>query len=229
MDERQQSLPLLPRADAMGREEFILGPCNAVAFAMLDSWPGGWASQKMALIGPEGSGKTHLAHIWTERSGGTILPARELLLADIPTLACGPLVVEDVPDIAGHRAAEETLFHLHNLILAEGHSLLVTATRPPSQWGLILPDLASRMEACPAVHLQAPDDALLGALLIKFFTDRQIMPSPDVIPYLLPRIERSFKAAARIAAALDEQSLVEKRKVTRSMAIRVLDQLEERL
>ncbi|RII37941.1 chromosomal replication initiator DnaA [Pseudooceanicola sediminis] len=227
MKDRQKSLPLQPAEAAMGRDDFIVGPGNEVAFAMLESWPQGWSARKLALVGPGGAGKTHLTRIWAATSGASILSAVDLAHADIPALSHGPVAVEDVPAIAGDRAAEEALFHLHNLTLAEGNTLLVTARNAPSRWPLTIPDLASRMQACPTVMIDAPDDALLGGLLIKFFTDHQIMPNPDVIPFLLPRIERSFSAARRIAAALDAQSLAEKRPVTRSMAARVLEWLEQ--
>ncbi|MGI3165096.1 chromosomal replication initiator DnaA [Pseudooceanicola sp. 200-1SW] len=227
MSDEQKPLDLRIPQGLMRREDFILGGPNQMAFAMLDSWPEGWSARKMALIGPRGAGKTHLAHIWAARAGAPLLDARDLPRADVPALARSSVAVEDVPRIAGNRAAEEALFHLHNLVLAEGNSLLVTADTAPARWPLVIPDLASRMQACPAVMLDAPDDALLGALLGKFFADRQVIPHPDVIPYLLRRIERSFTAAGRIAAALDAQSLAEQRPVTRAMAARVLERLAE--
>ncbi|MBR9764932.1 MAG: chromosomal replication initiator DnaA [Rhodobacteraceae bacterium] len=222
----QKPLDLRIPPGRMTREDYITGPGNELALAMLLSWPDSWASRKLALIGPRGAGKTHLAHIWAETSGARLLSATALAGQDIPALAAGPVAVEDVPKIAGDRTAEEALFHLHNLVLAEGHSLLVTADRAPALWPLVIPDLASRMQACPAVTIEAPDDALLGALLTKFFAERQVMPHPDVIPFLLRRIERSFTAARQVAAALDAQSLAEKRPVTRAMASRLLEQLE---
>ena len=227
MTDHQKPLDLRIPPGRMSREDFILGSPNQMAFAMLESWPEGWSARKMALIGPRGSGKTHLTHIWATRADASLLDAADLPRADVPALARGSVAVEDVPKIAGDRAAEEALFHLHNLVLAEGNTLLVTADTPPARWPLVIPDLASRMQACPAVTLAAPDDALLGALLGKFFADRQVIPHPDVIPYLLRRIERSFTAAQRIAAALDAQSLAEQRPVTRAMAARVLERLAE--
>ncbi|WP_010142041.1 DnaA/Hda family protein [Oceanicola sp. S124] len=226
MSAPQKPLDLRIPPGRMTREDYITGPGNELALAMLLSWPDSWASRKLALIGPRGAGKTHLAHIWAETAGARLLSATELAGQDIPALASGPVAIEDVPAIAGDRAAEEALFHLHNLVLAEGHSLLVTAESAPALWPLVIPDLASRMQACPAVTIEAPDDTLLGALLTKFFAERQVMPNPDVIPFLLRRIERSFTAARQVAAALDAQSLAEKRPVTRAMASRLLEQLE---
>ncbi|MBT9384587.1 chromosomal replication initiator DnaA [Pseudooceanicola sp. CBS1P-1] len=222
----QRPLDLPAPAAAMGRADFILGPGNRIAFALLESWPMGWAAGKLALCGPPGSGKTHLTRIWATDSRATVLPARALPGADIAALAHGPVAVEDVARIAGHPAPEEALLHLHNLLLAEGQTLLVTDRLPPARWPLRLPDLASRMQACPVVKLEAPDDRLLGGLLVKLFADRQILPAKDVIPFLLVRMERSFEAARRIAAALDAQSLAEQRPVTRAMAARVLARLD---
>lgn len=226
MTQEQKPLDLRIPPGRMTREDFILGTSNQVAFAMLESWPDGWPARKMALTGPRGSGKSHLTHIWADRAGAAVISARDLAQADVPALARGCVAVEDVPAIAGDAPAEEALFHLHNLTLAEGNMLLVTGITAPSRWPLTLPDLASRMQACPTVGLQAPDDDLLGALLTKFFAERQVIPGPDVIPFLIKRIERSFTAARAIAAALDAQSLAEKRPVTRTMASKVLERLE---
>ncbi|GAW33268.1 chromosomal replication initiator protein DnaA [Roseovarius sp. A-2] len=212
----------LPVRPALGREDFFVSPANAEAVAMIEGWQG-WPSRKLILAGPAGAGKTHLTHVWAALSGAQVIAARDLPDADIPALAQGPVAVEDARQIAGDRAAENALFHLHNLTLAEGHALLITARGAPHLWGLTLPDLASRMQGTLLSELRAPDDALLSAVLMKLFADRQLSPSPDTIPYLARRIERSFEAARDIVAALDARALAETRPVTRSLAARVLD------
>lgn len=212
----------LPSRPALARDDFFVAPSNAIAAAMIDNWQN-WAGRKLALTGPRGAGKTHLAHVWASMSGARIISATSLADADIPTLAQTPLAIEDVPDIAGDADAETALFHLHNLTLAEGHSLLLTGTAPVAQWNLDLPDLTSRVRAAGAAALEAPDDTLLSALLAKLLADRQLTPKPDVIAYLLPRMDRSFAAAGKLVAALDAASLARKRPVTRSLAAEVLD------
>ena len=212
----------LPVRPALGREDFFVSPANAEAVAMIEGWQG-WPSRKLILAGPAGAGKTHLTHVWAALSGAHIIAAQDLPDADIPTLAQGPVAVEDAHLIAGDRAAEDALFHLHNLTLAEGHTLLVTARTAPHLWGLTLPDLASRMQGTLLTELRAPDDALLSAVLMKLFADRQLSPSPDTIPYLARRIERSFDAARKTVEALDRAALAQGRAITRSLAARVLD------
>jgi chromosomal replication initiation ATPase DnaA len=175
------------------------------------------------LTGPPGSGKTHLAHVWANLSGAQIIDAADIATADIPALAQGPLAVENIPAIAGDTTAETNLFHLHNLALAEGHSLLLTGAPAVPHWGLHLPDLTSRMRAATAAALEAPDDSLLTAVMAKLLADRQLTPKPDVIPYLLLRMDRSFAAAGDLVAALDAASLALQRPVTRTLAAQVLD------
>lgn len=192
-----------------------------MAVALIDRWSE-WPGAKMVICGPRGSGKTHLAHVWAKLSGARILNADTLAGADIPDLAAAPLCVEDVERIAGDRPAEEALFHLHNLALAQGHQLLMTAEREPSLWPLVLPDLKSRIMGAQVARLGAPDDALLTALLAKQFADRQITPGPEVLSYLTRHMPRSHAAARDVVAALDESSLADKKRVTRSMAAAVL-------
>lgn len=212
----------LPSRTALGRDAFFVAPTNALALAMIDNWQD-WAGGKLALTGPAGSGKTHLTHVWAEMSGAQIIAARDLAGADIPTLAIRAVAVEDVPQIGQDADAQTALFHLHNLTLAEGHPLLLTGEGPVPQWNLTLPDLASRIAAATAVALDPPDDALLSALMVKLLADRQLTPKPDLIPYLLTRMDRSFAAAIDLIDRLDTASIALKRPITRHLAATVLD------
>lgn len=212
----------LPAKPALGRDDFFVSPANAAAVAMIEGWEG-WPSHKLFLTGPEGAGKTHLAHVWAALSGAAIVSAKALAQADIPALASGPVAVEDIGAIAGQSAAQEALFHLHNLALANGQTLLFTAQAEPQHLGLTLPDLQSRLQAAPAVPLSEPDDALLSAVLMKLFADRQLFPKPDVIPYLMRQMPRSFAAAQSLVEALDQAALAEKREITRALARQVLE------
>jgi len=211
---------------ALGREDFFVSPANAEAVAMIEGWQD-WPSHKLVLTGPAGAGKTHLAHVWAGLSSAEIVAARDLAKRDIARLARGRVVVEDADAIAGDGTAETALFHLHNQISADGHALLVTARTPPHLWGVTLPDLASRLQGTLHSTLGAPDDALLSAVLMKLFTDRQLMPGPDVVPYLARRMERSFRAAEEVVADLDATALAQRRPITRQLAAQVLDKQGE--
>jgi chromosomal replication initiation ATPase DnaA len=212
----------LPARPALGREDFFVSPANAGAVALIEGWRD-WPARKLVLAGPRGAGKTHLAHVWAGLAGARIVAAETLAEADIAALAAAPVAVEDAEAIAGRADAEAALFHLHNLVLAEGHALLVTAGAPAGRWGLALPDLASRMEAALLARLAPPDDALLAAVLAKLFADRQLAPAPDCVPYLARRIERTFEAARATVAAIDARALATGRRVTRALAAEVLD------
>ncbi len=215
----------LPSRAALEREAFFAAPCNHVALAMIDRWPD-WAGGKLVLSGPTGSGKTHLTHVWAAASGATILQATALTETEVPTLAQGHVAVEDVPRIAGNAAAETALFHLHNLVLANGRNLLLTGTGPVAAWGLRLPDLVSRLGGTTAITIEEPDDVLLTVLLAKLLDDRQLRTSANLIPYLLRRMDRSYAAAIALTQALDAASLAGKRPVTRALAADVFDALD---
>lgn len=214
----------LPQRTAQGRDDFFVSPANALAVAQMDDWQN-WPQRKLVLVGPEGAGKTHLTHVWADICGARVINGADILTTDVASLAGGGAVaVENADRIFGPKS-EATLFHLHNLVLAEGGTLLLTARMSPRQWPLALPDLKSRMEATATATLEAPDDALLSALLVKLFTDRQLQVNPTLIPYLVGRMERSFGDAQRLVAALDAAALRENRAVTRGLAAQVLDNL----
>lgn len=211
----------LPVRTALGRDDFMVSPGNAVAVSLIEAWEN-WPGGKLVLTGPPGAGKTHLTHVWAGMAGARIVAARSLADADIPDLANGPIAVEDVPQIAADADAMTALFHLHNLALANGHPLLMTGRGAPVHWGLGLPDLQSRVGGTPAAILELPDDRLLTAVLAKLFADRQLKPRVDVIPYLAMHMERSFDAARRMVAVLDAESLSAQKPLTRAMAAKVL-------
>lgn len=218
---RQLSFDLPARA-AFGRDDFFVSAANEDAVSFIEEWRD-WPARKLVLAGPEGSGKSHLAAIWAGLAEARVVAADGLAAQNIPELARGNLVVEDAEAILGRAAGERALFHLHNLVLAEGGSLLITASSATALGGAVLPDLASRLQGTPAVTLHEPDDALLMAVLMKLLADRQLSPTPGTLPYLAKRIERSFAAARRVIADLDRHALETGRPITRALAAEVLD------
>ncbi len=207
----------LPGREAMSRADFFVAPSNALALQTVEGWQD-WPGRKLVLVGPEGAGKTHLATIWAQMTGGVVLPAADLAGAKLAALAGRCVAVEDA-DRPG--LPEDALFHLHNLV-TPGGALLVTARTPPRDWGLALPDLLSRMQAAPVAQLDGPDDALLSAVLVKLFADRQVAVPANLIPYLVARMPRSIGAARGLVAALDATALARGRPITRSLAARLL-------
>tara|TARA_A100001015_G_scaffold279692_1_gene341122 strand:+ start:721 stop:1362 length:642 start_codon:yes stop_codon:yes gene_type:complete len=203
------------------RGDFFISPSNALALSMLEEWPA-WPNNCHILTGPEGGGKTHLAHVWAATSGAQILNASDLPNQEIATLSQASLVVENIPNISGNRAAEEALFHLLNLIKTGPGRLLLTGRENALFWKIKLPDLASRLAGARSAELHAPDDILFAALLVKLFADRQLFPNPDAIQYLVTRIERSFKSAQIIVAQIDRIALSKQQAVTRNLISKIL-------
>lgn len=212
-----------PRRRAMGRADFIETPANAEAAALIAAWRG-WPERRLALCGPEGAGKTHLAHVFVAESDAALVAARDLAAADAPGLvARGAAVVEDVDRIAeappeAAARAEAALFHLMNLAAAEGCALLLTGRAAPARWPAALPDLASRLAALTPARLGAPDDALLAAVIAKALDDRGLRFEAGLPAYLAARIERTFAAAEAMVALLDAASLAQGRAITRKLA-----------
>jgi len=189
----------LPVRQALGRDDFFVAPCNAMAVAQLEGWAR-WPEGRLALVGPSGSGKTHLAHVWAAMSGARIVQANALMPSD----AAPALVVENVDRIGENEAA---LFHVYNQMNADGGALLITGQAAPSRWPLGLPDLRSRLESVPVVALDAPDDSLLSMIIAKLFDDRQLPVSPKLIAYLLKRVGRSYQEVNDLVKTLDKAAL----------------------
>jgi chromosomal replication initiation ATPase DnaA len=220
MNQIPRQLPLaLGFNERFGRDDFLAGPSNAAALALIERWPD-WPAPAVVLLGPEGAGKSHLAAIWARTAGARSIASRAVALAAVPTaLATGALVIEDLHEGACEDAA---LFHLLNLAREQGAYVLITARTAPGGWTVRLRDLASRLRALPTVALAPPDDALLRAVLVKLFADRQLAVDEALVGYLTNRIERSFAAAGAVVATLDREALRQQRAVNKTLAAEIL-------
>jgi chromosomal replication initiation ATPase DnaA len=202
-----RQIPLdLEYRPALGMADFVIAPGNRAAAAWIDRWPD-WPSHALAIHGPKGSGKTHLAHVWQARS-------RAELLERAPADRVPQAVVLDEP----RDWPEAALLHLYNRVREAGGHLLIVSEMPPARWPVTLPDLASRLASIPAVALAAPDDDLLVAVMAKQFADRGVEVNEDVLRYVASRVERSFAAAAEMVVRLDRAALAQQRKVTLALA-----------
>ncbi len=211
----RQLVLALDHAISFAREDFLPGPSNAAALALIERWPD-WPDRLVVLAGPEGSGKSHLAAIWAKAAGARVLSAKRLSDTDLlAAFATGALVVEDLePDGLDERA----LFHLINLAREERVDVLFTARVAPATFIVSIRDLGSRLRVLPVVTLAAPDDALLRSLIVKLAADRQLAVDEALVNYLATRIERSFAAVRAAILRLDEEALRQHRPVTRALA-----------
>ncbi|MEZ5854693.1 MAG: DnaA/Hda family protein [Hyphomicrobiaceae bacterium] len=205
---------------ALGAEDFLVGRSNEAAVALIDSWPD-WPASAALVVGPQRSGKTHLAHVWQHRSHAHFIQAHELSEERIGNLmtAGANIVVEDIDQGIGYEAG---LFHILNLARESLSSVLMTSTLAAGDLTIALPDLRSRLRAAVMVEIAPPDDGLLGAVLVKHFADRQLLVEPAVIAYLVDHMERSLAAAAALVEDIDRRALASRRKVTRTLAGEVL-------
>jgi chromosomal replication initiation ATPase DnaA len=209
----------LPHRQALGEEDFLVSHSNEAAVELIDRWPG-WPHPACVVSGPEGSGKSHLANVWRLRSRADVIAALELtdaFTAGLPERSS--VVVEDLERGIGD---EQALFHLLNRARESKLSVLFTTRAAPGDLKVAIPDLRSRLRALPVVALDAPDEPLLKAVLVKLFSDRQLNVEPAVIDYLSLRMERSMQAAALIVATIDRLALAMHRKVTRPLAAEAL-------
>jgi len=209
-----------PHRPALGRDDYLVSSCNEDAVGWIDLWPD-WSAPALIICGPPGCGKSHLAAVWQANTGAKSLdPAALPDFAAIDKAECHHFLLENGCDVTN----EDGLFHLYNEIVERGGTLLLTAEKRVAGWGLRLPDLESRLRAAPTAQIGMPDDSLIEALLVKMSSDRQLDIAPDVISYLIPRMERSFAATRQIVAKLDDASLAQQRTITVPLARTVLQE-----
>lgn len=187
----------LKRDTPFAADDHVVSDSNAEAAGVLDAWPDGLGGV-LALCGPEGSGKSHLAALWAERVGAVSLLGAEAALIDPLELEGRPVLLDDAD-----QTDDETLFHLINLAQSGGGALLLIAREAPALWATTVPDLRSRLDALRVVSILEPDDAVLAAMLKRAFEARSMTPNDDVIAYLVRRIGRSAEASRIIVERLD--------------------------
>ncbi|MFP4313776.1 MAG: DnaA ATPase domain-containing protein [Alphaproteobacteria bacterium] len=225
---KDQQIPLdLGCRSAHGMMDFLIGPENRDAVGWIDRWPD-WSAPALVMSGPAACGKTHLAAVWKDKAkAGHIRPEWLISRSAEEIAQVSPhLVIDGVDPWLGERAAEETLFHLYNIFKEEQRSLLLTMRMAPNHTDFALKDLASRLRAAPMAMIQPPDDTLLASILIKLFSDRQLVVNNDVIRYILPRMERSFAAARDLVAKADHKALSNKQRITTRLMRDVLADMQ---
>lgn len=206
----------------LGRSDFLVSPSNADALAAIDRWTD-WPDGRMLVMAPSGSGRTHLAAIWAAERGVPLMQGAGFARPDpAPAYA-----IDDADAVAGDPAAEEALFHLINRAGTDGAPLLLTARDMPGTWGILLPDLDSRLRACPVARMDRPDDHLLTMALVKLCDDRQLALDDHVLRFVVARVDRSLSAAARFVATLDQVALNRQKRVSRPMAAETLAQMKQ--
>jgi chromosomal replication initiation ATPase DnaA len=214
----------LPHREALGREDFLVTPSNEAAVALVDRWPD-WPAPGAVLVGPPGSGKSHLLEVWRQHAHGAKSRAAELTVEAVPALLeTGAVAIDD----ADRGIAERALFHLLNLARQQSVSVLLSCGRVPDAWSVGLPDLLSRLKALPAVNLLPPDDQLLRGVVVKLLIDRQLSPDEAVVSFIVSRMPRSLDAARLVVSELDRRALEERSDITRPFAARILLELTTR-
>ncbi|MBB3978840.1 chromosomal replication initiation ATPase DnaA [Rhizobium azooxidifex] len=216
-----EQLPLeFQHVPSSGRDDLLVSDPLSAAISVVDSWPN-WPSPVVILAGPIGSGKTHLAAIWRERSGASEIHALEGRGAEAAAEA-GPVLFEDVDRVGFD---DRTLFHVINYVRQNGHTLLMTSRLWPMSWPVTLPDLRSRLKAATVVEIGEPDDELLSQVIVKLFADRQLFVDDRLVAYMVARMERSLDAAQKAVDRLDRLALSRGSRITRTLAQEVLGEM----
>ncbi len=204
----------LPHRSALEAEDFFVSQSNEAAVQLVDQWPE-WPHWAAVVVGPAGSGKSHLANVWRHRSNAMTVAGSGLTEDIVNSFETHRALC--VEDLDRGIAQQTVLFHLLNMAREQKLSILLTTREAPGQMDISLPDLRSRLRALPMVEIAPPDEGLLKAVLVKLFADRQLTVEPHLIDYITVRMERSMDGAARVVAEIDRLSLAMRRRVTRNV------------
>ena len=212
---------------ALGRDDFLVSDCNTYAVSWIDKWPD-WPASGLVIWGPQASGKSHLGHVWMSRIGALMLTVNDLDIYDPPDLVIShpAIYIDDLAEVVGNSEREVLFLHIYNLVVEQGKYILISSRTPPGRWNIKLADLRSRLNSLPAVMIASPDDRILGAVLLKLFSDRQLEVGVEVIQFAITRMVRTFAAAEKLVHTVDLTAMATKRRVTIPLLREVFDRME---
>lgn len=225
----RQLLLALDQRPGKRANRILVSESNQLAVALAET-PDQWRAGFACLVGPEGSGKSLITrHLYPDAvrlaPRDCVEVARLDALSQTAIHESAVLIFDDL-DVARRLNAgsgfEIGLFHLLNRVADAGARLLATSREAPSRFRTSMPDLKTRLDAATIGVIEAPDDVLLTALLMKLFDDCGLEVESVVIGYLVKRMERSYAAAADLVDKLNRASLEQKRAVTTPLAAATL-------
>ena len=218
--------------EALEKEDFFISSSNIEAVTLLDNTDR-WGSGVLLLVGPKGSGKTHLSHVWCKENKAKYLELETILQEMEKGLNHDLVCVEDI-DIYENAERqkkskiEEGIFHLINSVGSRGGKLLISSSKMPNALSIDLKDLESRLQSFSKTNIKEPDDSLVMALLLKYFNDRQIYIKHSSLAYIASRINRTYSSIYEFVNYVDHKSLVLKAKLTRPFIDTALAQTEKK-
>ncbi len=206
-------------------DKLVVAEANRDAAKLLQDWRA-WPHGALALVGPQGSGKTHLALAWALEVGARQVSPRASVedAAAIFREAGGRLLIDN----ANGERDEAMLWRVLDLARSDGGAVLLVGGEPPSAWAVQTPDLRSRLASLPVAKLGEPDEALMDVVLRRFCREQFIQLSDDAAKFLVRRLPRTFAAAQAWAAALDEELVNGAKPVTTAIAKRALEKMQAR-
>ena len=212
---------------ALGRDDFLVSDCNTYAVSWIDKWPD-WPASGLVIWGPQASGKSHLGHVWMSRIGALMLTVNDLDIYEPPDLVIShpAIYIDDLAEVVGNSEREVLFLHIYNLVVEQGKYILISSRTPPGRWNIKLADLRSRLNSLPAVMIASPDDRILGAVLLKLFSDRQLEVGVEVIQFAITRMVRTFAAAEKLVHTVDLTAMATKRRVRIPLLRVVFDKME---
>ena len=192
-----------PASNAYLQEDFYVSSSNKEAYDFVSKWPK-WHKRIVNIFGPKRSGKTHIASILKSKTSILETQASQLdnnIIFNYKTKEA--LIIENLSE----KVSEELLFSIWNVALQDNKYLLITSYKPINSYNFILPDLKSRVNSCITLGIKLPGDDLIGVILAKNFSDKQIKVEKKQIDYIIKRIDRSYENISRFISVLDKYSL----------------------
>ena len=218
--------------EALEKEDFFISSSNLEAVTLLDNTDR-WGSGVLLLVGPKGSGKTHLSLVWCKENKAKHLNLETILQEMEKGLNHDLVCVEDIDIIENAERPkkskiEEGIFHLINSVGSRGGKLLISSSKMPNALSIGLKDLESRLQSFSKTNIKEPDDRLVMALLLKYFNDRQIHIKHSNLTYIATRINRTYSSIYEFVNYIDHKSLVLNTKLTRPFIDAALTQTEKK-
>ena len=210
---KQLSLPI-SWAFSRNISDFVVSDCNRYAFEWLEKWPFKIQDNFVCLIGGNGAGKTHLAHIWADRLGAEMVRSFDILNKWYDIASVENHQKYFVLDDADELEEDILLFYIYNTIKEKNAYLLMTAKQYPNKWNLKFEDIKSRLSTISIIKIQKPNETAMYSIIEKMLLQRGIQVKLNVIEYMTNRIERSYESINYWINQIDSKLINRKSKLS---------------
>jgi len=199
-------------------ENLIRDTSNSNVLNFLDKFPN-WETKLINIVGEKKSGKSFILQLFRKKNQFNYISNKEDFEKKYDELFLVDKLILD-----GFQINEDKFFSLINHFILHKKYLIISSREPLTMLEIKLLDLKSRLKEFLLIEIQNPSDDLIYSLILKYFSDNQIVIKKDLVEYIVKKIDRSYSSIEKFLIKLNDQSIIKKKKIDYKLINEVLNE-----